>query len=332
MTYFIELGFWVAIALLAGFLGSSKREEKRVDPNKTVMRRNPTLRFGMYTIGIVLAALFIFIGTMAAKDKTTEEEPWIIPVILLGVLVGVFCMVVGYILYAQHVFFDEEELIVGRPFRSSLHVKWQEISRMEFVGNRLVLYAAGGKKLLKTDMTLENYDLFSDMAKRMCSSKQARDGKGVWKNGERVMGRHAAKWAVFFVSAFLVVSVLVLGQMGDYQLSKMFVRSDMVIFPVALAIAAAIFLYGIWLHSDRIRYTKEEITFCNLFSKKTFQWRTLKKIRRAKVGQMEVEKLFLTFEGKEYAVNSAKCVMDYRDFMDFIIDLALRQGTPTENL
>ncbi len=88
MTYFIELGFWVAIALLAGFLGSSKREEKRVDPNKTVMRRNPTLRFGMYTIGIVLAALFIFIGTMAAKDKTTEEEPWIIPVILLGVLHG----------------------------------------------------------------------------------------------------------------------------------------------------------------------------------------------------------------------------------------------------
>ncbi len=47
---------------------------------------------------------------------------------------------------------------------------------------------------------------------------------------------------------------------------------------------------------------------------------------------MEVEKLFLTFEGKEYAVNSAKYVMDYRDFMDFIIDLALRQGTPTENL
>ncbi|MDE7325237.1 MAG: hypothetical protein K2N63_03000 [Lachnospiraceae bacterium] len=331
-TYLIEWGFWVLLAVIVGLLGNSRREEKRVDPNKTVMRQNPTLRFSMYGVGIILTGLFVFVGTGAVKDGAHREEPFIIPLILLGVLAGILCFMAGYILYKKHVFFDEDGLIVGRPFRGNLQLKWTQISRMEMKGNRLVLYGPEGKKLLKADPSLENFDLFSSMAKRMCSAKQVREGKETWKGGERIMARRGATRVMFGISALLVLSVVILGQIGDYQLSRMFVRSDMVIFPITLAIAAAIFIYGIWLYADRIRYTKEEITFCRLFSKKTFEWRTLKKIRRAKVGQMEVEKLFLTFDGKEYAVSSAKYLQEYSYFLDFIIDVALRQGIATENL
>lgn len=135
MRYLIRWGFWVVLAIAAGFLGNSRREEKRVDPDKTVMRYMPTYRFGMYFIGIILIGLFGFLGAEAVGDGAQKEDPWIIPMILLGLLFGVLCFLTGYILYAKHIFFDEKGLIVGRPFRSSLSFLWQEIERMEISKN-----------------------------------------------------------------------------------------------------------------------------------------------------------------------------------------------------
>ena len=146
------------------------------------------------------------------------------------------------------------------------------------------------------------------------------------------MVRRAAAYIIFGTAIFLLICIFILGKMGDYELAKMFTRPDMTVFRIALILAIAIFLYGIWLYLDRIRYTKNEIIFSTLFSKKRFSWRELKKVRRAKVGTMEVEMIFLTFQGREYRVNSAKYRQEYQNFLDFIIDLALTQGIPTENL
>ncbi len=332
MRYLIGWIFWVVLAVIVGFLGNSKREEKRVDPNKTVMRQVPMYRFGMYSIGVILIGLFGFFGAGAIHDEAQKENPWLIPVIFLGFFAGILCFLAGYILYAKHIFFDEKELIVGRPFRSNLSFLWQEIERMEISGNYLCLYGAGGKRIVKANPALENYDLFADMAKRMCSAKQIKQSGGDWKNGERSMVRRAAAYIIFGTAIFLLICIFILGKMGDYELAKMFTRPDMTVFRIALILAIAIFLYGIWLYLDRIRYTKNEIIFSTLFSKKRFSWRELKKVRRAKVGTMEVEMIFLTFQGKEYRVNSAKYRQEYQNFFDFIIDLALTQGIPTENL
>ena len=174
MGYIIELIFWVVIAVVVGLLSSSRREEKRVDANKTVMRQNPSLRYGLYTVGFIISGLFMFMGTMAVRDGAQKDEPWIIPLVFLGILIGAGCFVGGYVLYARHVFFDETELIVGRPFKKMLHVKWQEISRMEKKQTKLVLYGADGARLVAGDPSLENFDLFADMAKRMCSAKAAK--------------------------------------------------------------------------------------------------------------------------------------------------------------
>lgn len=331
MRYLIGWIFWVVLAIAVSFLGNSRREEKRVDPNKTVMRQMPTYRFGMYFIGILLIGIFGFIGAGAIRDGAQKEEPWLILVLFLGLFSGILCCLAGYILYAKHIFFDEKELIVGRPFRSKLSLSWQEIERMEISGNYLCLYEPGGKRIVKASPVLENYDLFADMAKRMCSAKQIKQS-GNWKNGERVMVRGAAAYTIFGTAIFLFICIFVLGQMGDYELAKIFVRPDMLVFRITLILAIAIFFYGIWLYLDRIRYTENEIIFSTLFSKKTFSWRELKKIRRAKVGTMEVEMIFLTFQDREYKVNSAKYRKEYRDFLDFIIDLALTKGIPTENL
>lgn len=332
MRYLTGWICWVVLAVVIGFLGNSRREEKRVDPNKTVMRQMPTYRFGMYFIGIILIGLFGFIGAGAIHDGAQKENPWLIPVILLGIFSGILCCLAGYILYAKHIFFDEKGLIIGRPFRSNLSLLWQEIERMEISGNYLCLYGPGGKRIVKASPVLENYDLFADMAKRMCSAKQIKQNGGDWTNGERVMVRRAAAYTIFGTAIFLFICIFVLGQMGDYELAKIFTRPDMLVFRITLILAIAIFLYGIWLYLDRIRYTKNEIIFSTLFSKKTFSWRELKKIRRAKVGAMEVEMIFLTFQGREYRVNSAKYRKEYQNLLDFVIDLALTQGIPTENL
>lgn len=331
MEYIAELVFWVVIGVVVGFLGSSRREEKKVDANKTVMRQMPSIRYGMYTIGILIGGMFAVFGAMALRDGAQKEEPWLVPLTFVGLMVGALCCAGGYIFYAKHVFFDEEELIVGRPFRSMLHVKWQEISRMETKKTRLLLYGADGKKLVAANPALENFDLFSDMAKRMCSAKVQRKGNG-WENGERVMERRMAFKAMLAFAALLFFLFTVTVFVGGYGFAEVFTRGDLFFLPLLFAAGAAALFYAIFLRVEKIRYTKEEITFCSLFGKKKFSWRDLRKIRREEQATTSAQKLYLTWEGKERVVSSTKYPEEYKEFLDFIIEVALERNVPTQNL
>ena len=221
MGYIIEMIFWVVAAVVVGLFGSSRREEKRVDANKTVMRQNPSLRYGMYLLGILIVGMFVFFGTMAIRDGAQKEEPWTVLLIFLGILFGAGCFIVGDILYAKHVFFDETELLIGRPFKKMLHVKWQEIDRMEMKKNKLVLYGADGKRLVGADLSWENFDLFADMAKRMCSAKEVKKGGDIG-SGERVMKRRAAGVAMLILAVLLLFICAFIAFAGDYTLAQMF--------------------------------------------------------------------------------------------------------------
>ncbi|MDE6874701.1 MAG: hypothetical protein K2P87_09640 [Lachnospiraceae bacterium] len=330
MEYIVEMIFWVVLAVVLGLLGSSRREEKKVDPDKTVMRYGPSMRYGLYMIGILIGGMFGVFGAMAIRDRAHEAEPGLILLILLGVLAGIFFLVCGYILYARHVFFDEEELIVGRPFKSMLHVKWQEVSRMECKGNRLLLYGADGRRLLCANAVLENFDLFSDMAKRMCSARMPK--KDSWQDGQRVMTRRTAAVAMFCLAGLLFIFFAVSLLIGKYDFREVFTSGEQAFMPVMLAAGAAALLYGVVLFAEKIRYTKEEITFYRLSGKKNFLWRNLKKIRREEQGSSGVQKLCLTWEGKEYVVSKAKYQAQYEEFLDFIIDVALERDVPISGL
>lgn len=330
MEYIIETLFWVVLAVVLGLLGSSRREEKRVDPNKTVMRYEPSMRYGLYMIGILLGGMFGFFGAMAIRDGAHKAEPWLIPVILLGVLAGIFFLVCGYILYASHVFFDEEELIVGRPFRGMQHVKWQEISRMEKKGNRLLLYGADGKRLVRTNQSIQNFDLFLDMAKRMCSARMQKNDS--WQDGQRVMTRRTAAVAMLSLAGVLFLFFIVGMLLGKYSIREAFTSGELVFMPVMFAAGTAALLYGVVLCAERIRYTKEEITFYSLFGKKNFLWRSLKKISRKEQGTTGAQKLCLTWDGKEYVVSKNKYPVQYDEFLDFIIGVALEQDIPSTGL
>lgn len=331
MEYIVEMIFWVVIAVVLGFLGSSRREEKKVDPNKTVLRQIPTIRYGMYFIGIIIGGMFCFFGAMAIRDGAHKEQMWLVPLILFGVLVGVVFVLSGYIFYARHVFFDEEELIVGRPFRKMLHVKWQEISRMEVKANKtILLYGADGKRLVTAGMALENYDLFSSMARRMCSARMPKKEGGL-KDGERLMTRKLA-WLAMLLYAVLMFSLVVLVALVQGYSFKDVLTGKLFLLPIMLLIGTAALFYAVFLYMEKIRYTKDDITFYRLYGKKKFLWRNLKKIRRMGDLGGTVQKLYLTWEGKEYMVSNVKYRAQYDEFLDFVIGIALEGDIPSQNL
>ncbi len=333
MRYIIEMIFWVAAAVIVGFFGSSRREEKRVDANKTVMRQNPSLRYGMYLLGVLIVGMFVFFGTMAIRDEAQKEEPWTILLIFLGILFGAGCFIVGYIFYAKHVFFDETELLIGRPFKKMLHVKWQEIGRMEMQKNKLVLYGADGKWLVGADLSWENFDLFADMAKRMCSAKEVKKGGDIG-SGERVMKRRAAGVAMLILAVLLLFICAFIAFAGEYTLAQMFAGKTMIFFPFLFAAGLAALFYAIFLFRENIRYTKEEIVYGSLFGKKKFLWRSLRNVRYVKEerGGIPVQKLYLTWEGKERVVSSKKYPGQFDEFLDFVIGVALMGNIPTQGL
>lgn len=331
MEYIVEMIFWVVLAVVLGFLGSSRREEKKVDPNKTVLRQMPTIRYGMYFIGIVIGGMFCFFGAMAIRDGAHKGQPWLIPLILFGVLAGAACILAGYIFYAKHVFFDEDGLIVGRPFHKMLHVKWQEISRMKVKANKtVILYGADGKRLVTAGAALENYDLFLGMAKRMCSARMPRKDGG-WQDGERLMTRRTAWVAMLSFAGLMFFLVVLTALIGDYTLKDV-LSGRMFLLPPMLLLGLAAFVYAVFLYMEKIRYTKDEITFYRLYGKKKFLWRNLKKIRREADHAGTVQKLYLTWEGKEYMVSNVKYQRHYDEFLDFVIGIALERDIPSQNL
>lgn len=331
MEYIIEMIFWVVLAVVLGLLGSSRREEKKVDPNKTVLRQMPNIRYGMYFIGILIGGMFCFFGAMAIRDGAHKEQPWLLLLILFGVLAGVGCILAGYVFYARHVFFDEEELIVGRPFHKMLHVKWQEISRMEVKANKTItLYGADGKRLVTAGAALENYDLFSSMAKRMCSARMPRK-EGDWQAGERLMTRRVAWVAMLSFAGLMFFLIIMTMLIGDYTF-KTALSDGMFLLPLMLLIGIAAFVYAVILYAEKVRYTKEYVIFCRLYGKKKFLWRNLKKIRREGDHGGTVQKLYLTWEGKEYMVSNVKYQRHYDEFLDFVIGIALERNIPSQNL
>lgn len=331
MKYFIELIVLVIIGVATRFLGSSRREEKKADPNKTLMRQPPNLRYSLYVLGIMFMIIFCYGGVAAAQDGASKDAPWLPFLMLLGVLASGLFFLGGYSMYARHVFFDDEELLVGRPFRGLLRVGWKEISRIETKRGQIILYGADGKRLVRASANLENFDIFENTVKRVCSAKQAPKQRTEWKNGARVMKRRAGAIALLILVIMLLALFALVMMASGYTFLQMLTSGETFIFSMMFIAAIPLLFYSIWLFAEKIRYTKDDITFSKLFSKKTFSWDRLQKIRREQNGKA-VRKLYLTWDGKEYAVSPARYAKYYEEFEDFVIDIALTRDIPAQNL
>lgn len=329
MKYIIEVLIYAAIGAVTVLFGSSRREEKKVDSNKTVMRQPASLRYSMYFLGAMFMAIFCYLIVSAVRDGVLEEEPWTLAGPFAGFLVGVFCVLCGYFLYARHVFFDDEELLVGRPFKGLVCVKWQEISRMDMKNGYIVLYGPDGKKLVKAQSGMDNYDMFALEAKRACSGKQGPKQRE-WTDSERVMRRRAGSVALFILAVCVFGLFALFAAVAEYSFVQIFAEGKFG-FQILFYLAVLILFFSIRMWFEKIRYTKEEITFSKLFSKKTFSWDKLQKIRRNQP-EGNMQKLYLTWDGKEYAVSPAKYAKYFGEFEDFVIDIALGRNIPTQNL
>lgn len=188
-----------AIALLL-FLIGGKRERKKIPAGMTILCQNPFLRYVLYALGVFLflfteGACYIGYRLGGAKDAGI----WFSVCAVLGALVPLLLFLCGYTIYARHIFFNEEKLLIGRVFRAPLRLSWREIGEMRRTDRQsFVLLDRGGKIVVNAYCTMVNYALFLQTAERHCGAARIEEQQVERGTDEKIL-KYSGEYVVLGV-------------------------------------------------------------------------------------------------------------------------------------
>ena len=89
----------------------------------------------------IFVLLFVIGIVGIAISMGAWEEAGSIMVLCVGLAALIFAagLFTGYCLKAQHIWYDEEKLLIGRPFRQYETVQWRGIVRMQILNQDFFL-------------------------------------------------------------------------------------------------------------------------------------------------------------------------------------------------
>lgn len=104
---------------------------------------------------VLLANQFLFdgLGNMALYAR------------LLGIFMMLLAIVVFYYSRANRIVYDEEKIIVYKPFKKGEEISWKTLKRVEFQADYCILYDENEQEHLKIYSTKENYEHFCQLAR-----------------------------------------------------------------------------------------------------------------------------------------------------------------------
>lgn len=171
----LEFVLYLAMLLLALILylifGRNKRELSRIPQGMDMFGINPMMRYVLYALGIFMLIFVLCMVWLCYMGGGFEEAGGMMVLcVCMAVVLFVICLVGGHVMYASHIFFDDECLIIGRAFRAPIKMTWQEIRRMELRGrNQFRLYDQFGDCCVKAYRgNTVNYERFYQAALRQC--------------------------------------------------------------------------------------------------------------------------------------------------------------------
>ncbi len=94
---------------------------------------------GMFVFGFIVVFVWIAISMGA------WEEAGSVMLLCMGLAVVILAasLFTGYCMKAQHIWYDEEKLLIGRPFRQYETVQWHWIVRMQILNQDFFISTTG---------------------------------------------------------------------------------------------------------------------------------------------------------------------------------------------
>lgn len=243
---------------------------------------------GMFVFGFIV----FFEGIAISMGAWEEAGNVMLLCIGLAVVILVAGLFAGYCMKAQHIWYDEEKLLLGRPFGQYEAVQWRGIVRMHILNQDFFyLYDRDGRRLVSADAGMTGYHEFYDMAAKHCMpERDVMSGMGTpyQEKYSVTMGGGILRCRMGEYAVMLVVSLLLAGmvlgmgfaagksadEMLTWCLSAENMETKLIIFAFIAGSAAALIYTGL----QKITYDQRQIEI-RRFPRKTVRmnWNEVRK-------------------------------------------------------
>ncbi len=294
----------------------------------------------MPALGLFIFCFLLLFSMLAIADGAWEAG---VGMLAMGTAMLLLCFAFGYLMRSRHVLFNDEVILVGRPFGGYERVPWYEITSMEIVNPDLfILLGRGERKLVQADSEMEGYQEFYIMASRHCHPSQAAAaGKGTAYQRKYAMpgkGRLRCEPIPFYLllgGDALLIALLVKAFVtleGSMDVLITFFTQDWKMFLIALlfgVLAPLGSLWGIIYYSlQKIDLNSQEILF-SLFPHRavTVLWREVRRIEALRTGENNLMLTFYTDKGK-FEIRQQKFRKGFAENLPEILKNAERYEIP----
>lgn len=290
-----------------------------------VICNNTAISYMMYALG---AVIFLFIGVISGisiqAGAWEEAAQYIILCMFLSVIILVSCILIGYGLHAERIYFNDQGLVIGRPFRPAYKMTWFEVGRLEIPDEyHMLIYDREGKIRANVCARMINYSAFYRTAAAQCKPYLQENRTAVGSDRMITFGGESYVAAVMGIVLCLLPFIFSKGDVRiiiDYLMS----HDSSMLFPCLFPFAAGILgvWYLIYISSRKVVYNGYQIEFRYLLRKNAvIKWTEVEKIN------FSVDKLFrrrnVTFICRKgrFTISSAWLTKGFQDFLRELPDI-----------
>lgn len=327
----------IILLLSATPLFRGNKEQQRYC--KKGMRLLATPRTQVLTLPALGIFIMIFLCAflyLAIADGAWEEASG---AILLCLAFGLFILIAGfftaYCMQKRHILYDEEQLLIGRPFRTYRRLTWRELTRMEIKSQDVFnLYDRDGVRQISATANLVGYHDFYETAMRHVRPENAvRNGNaGSYQRkysvtaGEGILRYRTGEYMTMLaVSLMGVVMAIVKGLTSEEGIGAILFSKEELgakLFIAGLLIISVVCL--IYTSLQKITYDSMRITFERFpKSAKSVGWNEVQRVGYSTEYNFRTVTLYTA--DKTYVIMEKQF---RKGFSEFMAELQKRYGAP----
>ncbi len=168
---------------------------------------------GLFVFGFVV----VFVGIAISLGAWKEAGSVMLLCMGLAVVILVAGFFAGYCMRAKHIWYDEEKLLLGRPFRPYETVQWRWIVRMQILNQDFFyLFDRDGRRVVSADAGMTGYqDFYHTAAKHCRPERDVLSGMGTPYQetysvvaGEGVLHCRTGEYVVMLVVSLLLAGMV----------------------------------------------------------------------------------------------------------------------------
>ncbi len=279
----------------------------------------------------------VFVGIAIYAGAWNEAGSVMLLCIGLVAVILVAGFLAGYCIKARHIWYDDEKLLLGRPFARYETVQWRGIVRMQIVNQDFFyLYDRDGRRLVSADAGMTGYhDFYSAAARHCMPERDAMSGMGTpyqekycVRAGGGVLRCRTGEYKVMFVLSLLLAGIvpvmgIALGKSADEMSAWCFSAENMetklMILALVACSAAALIVAGL----QKITYDQRQIEI-RRFPRKTVRmnWNEVRKIECCPEKRGD-RTIILYTDKKKYVIREKRF---RKGFAELIASLEKRRG------